>query len=59
MAGQWVLIQKNGKKSTTPFTFSNAEVDNIARNTLKGESFTFVNAGTRRTKTIKGKKAKL
>ena len=56
MAGAWVLTKKNGKKSTTPFTFSAHEIEDIARNSKPNERFTFINAVTRRSKTIRGRK---
>ena len=54
MAGAWILLKKNGKKSTTPFTFSAEERDNIAYNSPKGEKYTFINVVTRRQKTVVG-----
>jgi hypothetical protein len=55
MAGTWVQTHKNGKKSTTPFTFSNQDLDNIRRNTPPGKTYTFVNAVTRQKRTIGSK----
>ena len=54
MAGQWIMLKKNGRKYTTPFTFSTEEVDNIRYNSPKSETYTFANVGTRRTKTVRG-----
>jgi len=50
----YVLWKKNGKRMTTPFVFTEAEVANLAKDT--SNRYVLVNTTTRRTCKVGGKK---
>lgn len=50
----YVLWKKNGKRCSTPFVFTESEVDNLAKDT--SNRYVLVNTTTRRMRKVGGKR---